>query len=146
MTYRLHDSLGFRLSRAARIQEKRLDAGLRALGLTRVTWCILLAVGNEDLGRPSDIARFIGIDRTATSRALGQMERDGLIARIAGTGDGRTRRVALTASGEDRLKRGEPLAMANNAAMETQLSVSDIERLKGLLDTLIADEPPLDRL
>ena len=32
-TYRLHDSLGYQLSIAARIQEKRLDDGLKALAL-----------------------------------------------------------------------------------------------------------------
>ena len=80
MTYRLHNSLGYRLSRVARIQERRLDLGLRRIGLTRTTWCVLLAVGNEGLSQPSDIAEFIGIDRTATSRALRQMEADDLIA------------------------------------------------------------------
>ena len=93
MKYRLNDSLGYRLSRVARIQER----SLRMLGLTRTTWCVLLAVGNEGLSQPSDIAEFIGIDRTATSRALRQMEAGGLIVRAAGDRDGRTRRVRLTA-------------------------------------------------
>ena len=115
MTYRLHDSLGFRLSRAARIQERRLDAGLKTLGLTRITWCVLLAVGNEDLAQPSEIADFVGIDRTAASRALRQMEADGLVARHVGEGDGRTREVVLTPLGRDRLTRGEPMAVENNA-------------------------------
>ncbi|MEM1302763.1 MAG: MarR family transcriptional regulator, partial [Pseudomonadota bacterium] len=79
--YRLHDSLGYNLSLAARLQERRLDDGLRSLALTRTNWCILLAVGVEGLSGPSDIAAFVGIDRTATSRALRQMEQAGLIER-----------------------------------------------------------------
>ena len=59
--YRLHQSLGYHLSIAARLQERRLDEQLRMLGLTRTTWCILLAVGNEGLSQPSDIAGFVGI-------------------------------------------------------------------------------------
>ena len=58
---------------------------LRLIGLTRTTWCILLAVGNEGMTQPSDIAAFVGIDRTATSRALRSMESDGLLARHSGT-------------------------------------------------------------
>ena len=78
--YRLHTSLGYHLSLASRLQERRLDEQLKTLGLTRTTWCILLAVGNEGLCQPSDIADFVGIDRTATSRALRHMEDDGLLA------------------------------------------------------------------
>ena len=146
MTYRLHDSLGFRLSRAARIQERRLDAGLKSLGLTRITWCILLAVGNEALTHPSEIADFVGIDRTATSRALRQMEAGGLIDRSAGEQDGRTREVALTELGRRRLAQGEPLAEANAATMAARLSASELEDLKSGLDRLIEGEPALANL
>ena len=75
--YRLHHSIGYHLSLAARLQERRLDGWMRPMGLTRTTWCILLAVANENLTRPSEIAEFVGIDRTATSRALRQMEEIG---------------------------------------------------------------------
>ncbi len=143
MSYRLHDSLGFRLSRAARIQEQRLDAGLKTIGLTRITWCVLLAVANEGLTHPSQIADFVGIDRTATSRALRQMEADGLLARTVGEADGRTREVALTGAGQDRLARGEPMAVENNAAMAARLTEADVEGLKALLDRLIEGEPAL---
>ena len=34
---------------------------------------------HEDLRRLADIARFVGIDRTATSRALRHMEAAGLV-------------------------------------------------------------------
>ncbi|MBV0911717.1 MarR family transcriptional regulator [Rhodobacteraceae bacterium ASV31] len=144
--YRLHDSLGYHLSLAARIQERRLDEGLRALGLTRITWCVLLAVGNEDLTQPSDIAGFVGIDRTATSRALRQMEDAGLIARRSGTGDRRTTEVALTTLGARRLKEGTPLALANNAAMEAKLGPDDAGHLTALLARLVEGEEALKQL
>ncbi|MDU8945217.1 MarR family winged helix-turn-helix transcriptional regulator [Ovoidimarina sediminis] len=146
MTYRLHDSLGFRLSRVARIQERRLDLGLRAIGLTRTTWCVLLAVGNEGLTQPSDIAEFIGIDRTATSRALRQMEAEGLIARTAGDKDGRTRQVNLTKEGQARLKRGTPVAEDNAAKLANRLGEKDVALLKERLDRLIEGEPLLPKL
>lgn len=146
MTYRLHDSLGFRLSRAARIQERRLDAGLRTLGLNRTSWCVLLAVGNEGLAQPSDIADFIGIDRTATSRALRQMEAQGLIGRAAGRDDRRTREVRLTELGRDRLAKGTPMAEGNGAAMAARLSENEMAALKRGLDRLIEGEPALPNL
>ena len=140
MTYRLHASLGYHLSRAARVQERRLEEGLRTLGLTRTTWCILLALGNERLAQPSEIAEFVGIDRTATSRALRAMETHGLISRTAGDGDGRTTEVRLTALGRARLAAGTPMAEANNAVMHARLSPAETEELKRLLSRLTEGE------
>lgn len=140
MTYRLHRSLGYHLSRAARVQERRLDEGLRTLGLTRTTWCILLAVGNEGLTQPSEIAEFVGIDRTATSRALRSMEADGLISREAGNGDGRTTAVILTDLGKQRLARGTPMAIDNNAIMHDRLTPEERDEIIRLLAKLTEGE------
>jgi MarR family transcriptional regulator for hemolysin len=145
--YRLHDSLGYHLSLTARLQERRLDEGLRRLGLTRISWCILLAVGNEGLEQPSDIARFVGIDRTATSRALRQMEEAGLVARKSGTDDRRTTSVRLTALGRQRLAEGTPLAEENGRILEARLEPAERSELRRLLGKLRAgEETPLSRL
>lgn len=111
--YRLHESVLYQLTLTSRMQERRLEEGLRALGLTRITWCVLLAVENEGLTQPSDIAEFIGIDRTATSRALRQMEAAGWVARSGGRPDRRTTTVALTDAGRALLARATPVAEEN---------------------------------
>ena len=138
--YRLHQSLGYQLSLAARLQERRLEEGLRRLGLSRITWCVLLAVGNEGLRQPSDIARFVGTDRTATSRALRQMEADGLIERSSGTGDRRTTSVCLTPLGARRLAEGTPLAEENGRVLEGKLAPGEEAELRRLLAKLRAGE------
>lgn len=138
--YRLHASLGYQLSLTARLQERRFEEGLRALGLTRITWCVLLAVGNEGLRQPSEIATFVGIDRTATSRALRQMEATGLIARHSGTGDRRTTSVELAPEGARRLAAGTPLAEQNNRVMEGRLSEAENAELRRLLTKVRAGE------
>ena len=134
--YHLHQSLGYHLSIAARIQERRLDEQLKTLGLTRTSWCILLAVGNENLSQPSDIADFVGIDRTATSRALRQMEDAGLLARSLGTADKRTRRVVLTDKGETAIAKATPMARDNAEQMSALLASGDEKRLIELLTKL----------
>lgn len=136
--YRLHQSLGYHLSVAARQQERRLDEALRRLGLTRITWCILLATGNEGLTQPSEIAEFVGIDRTATSRALRGMEADGLLKRASGTEDRRTRRVVLTPKGRDLIAKGSVHARENAAHMSQALSGEEEAELKRLLIKLHA--------
>ena len=131
--YRLHQSLGYQLSLAARLQERRLDDWLKPLGMTRTSWCVLLAVGNEGLIHPSAIAKFVGIDRTATSRALRQMEAAGMIARRAGKDDRRMTAVHLTPYGETLLQQGTPLAKHNNAIMEERLGEHENALLRKLL-------------
>ena len=138
--YRLHASLGYNLSLAARLQERRLDDALKTLDLTRTTWCILLAVGNEGLTQPSDIATFVGIDRTATSRALRTMETAGLIEREAGRRDRRTTTVSLTDLGVQRIAQGTPYAVQNNALMRRKLGTEDYGHLVTLLERLTEGE------
>lgn len=135
-TYRLHHSLGYQLSIAARMQERRLDDRLKPHGLTRTTWCMLLAIGNEALSQPSDIADFVGIDRTATSRALRHMEQEGWIDRASGTEDKRTRRVSVTVEGQRLIQQCTPYARENAAVMSNALSDAEEAELKRLLGKL----------
>ncbi|NIZ10140.1 MarR family winged helix-turn-helix transcriptional regulator [Pseudooceanicola sp. HF7] len=138
--YRLHQSLGYWLSLAARLQERRLDEKLREIGLTRITWCILLGLANEGLTQPSELADFVGIDRTATSRALRQMEAAELIERRFGTDDRRTRQISLTEKGEEAVRLGTPFAQENSNVMTDRLGEADAARLVALLKELTEGE------
>ena len=145
--YRLHDAIGYQLTLTARLQERRFETALKTLDLTRITWCVLLAAGDEGLSQPSDIADFIGIDRTATSRALKQMEGSGLITRDEGTGDKRTTRVTLTDLGREKLDQAIPMAVANRTRSENSLTPDELTELRRLLAKLRqGDDTPLKRL
>ncbi|MBR9765011.1 MAG: MarR family transcriptional regulator [Rhodobacteraceae bacterium] len=140
--YRLHDSLGYWLSITARLQERRLDEKLREIGLTRITWCLLLGLANEGLTQPSELADFVGIDRTATSRALRQLEQAGLLSRSSGTGDRRTRQITLTEDGREAVRVGTPFARANGKVMAERLSEGEDAELRRLLRKLTEGEAP----
>lgn len=142
--YRLHDSLGYRLTYAARLNERRFEALLAQTGLTRLMWCVLCALEYERLSRPSDIAEFIGVDRTAISRCLKQMEGAGLIARCAATGDARARDVSATDKGRDALAPATEAAQANAAFWNDKLTAGDRIALLRALDSLAeTDDEPL---
>lgn len=113
-----------------------MDEKLKPHGLSRTTWCILLAIGNEGLAQPSDIADFVGIDRTATSRALRLMEQRGWLERRAGQKDRRTRQIALTKAGQDLVQLCTPYAMANAQVMRDALSEAEEAELKRILAKL----------
>jgi len=138
--YRLHQSLGYQMSLTSRLQERRFDEQLKTLGLTRITWCILLAVEVEEMVNPSDIAAFVGIDRTATSRALRQMETAGMVKRGAGKDDGRTTTVALTDTGRDLHRRATPMARVNAQHWQSKLTAEETTELCRLMNKLRSGE------
>lgn len=145
--YRLHHSVAYLLSVTSRQQERRLEDNLKELGLTRITWCVLLAVGNEKLVHPSKIADFVGIDRTAMSRALRQMEAAGMVARTSGEDDRRMTAVQLTPKGVELLQQGTPSAVGNNAVIEECLTQTELAELRKILHKLRGtDDVPLNRL
>lgn len=136
--YHLHESLGYQLSLAARISERGFEERIAKVGLTRLYWCVLLAVGEEGLQNPSDIASFIGVDRTTVSRCLRGMEGKGLIERACGTGDRRTREVRLTDAGEDALTASIPQAVENANDFASVLSEEEQDHLMHILEKIHA--------
>lgn len=135
------------MSITARLLERGFESRLREIGLTRITWCILLATGPGGLNQPSDIAGFVGIDRTATSRALRQMEDQELIARKGGQDDKRTTRVVLTDKALGLLDRASKFARDNAARFNAKLTSKETADLRALLAKLRSGEDcPLSRL
>jgi DNA-binding MarR family transcriptional regulator len=140
LRYGLHDSIGFQATFAARLVERRVEEALRNFGLTRIGWCILLAVAEEGLKNPSDIAAFVGIDRTATSRALRALESEGLISRAIGREDRRMTEVSMTDAGYDRMIQAVPVCSENMEHFNAKLSVEERAELKRLLGKLCEGE------
>lgn len=138
--YDLHASIGFQATLSARSFERRLEENLKTIGLSRLQWCVLLAVGAEGRHRPSQIAEFIGIDRTATSRALRSLEKDGLIERRPDRMDRRVTQVLLSETGREKLALALPIAAENNAHFSKKLSTDEIKMLGRLLVKLRAGD------
>ncbi len=136
----LRDSIGHHITRTARLVERRVEGALRHYNLTRVGWCILLAVEEEKLKNPSEIAHFIGIDRTATSRALRQLENEGLIAREMGREDRRTTEVSLTQEGRIRMREAMPHCVENVDHFNAKLTDAESRELRRLLALLASGE------
>jgi len=139
-SYDLHDSLGYQITLLARITERRFEQALTPLGLSRVTWCVLLALGQQGLDSPSAIAGYIGIDRTATSRALRRLERDGCISRKGGTQDRRMTEVSITSLGRQKLAAATEAAQGNAHYFSQKLSWYERDSLKTIIATLMEGE------
>jgi MarR family transcriptional regulator, transcriptional regulator for hemolysin len=139
-TYDLHASLGYQLTLLSRINERKFEQHLAPLGLTRVKWCVLLAVDQQGLKNPSDIAEYIGIDRTATSRALRALDDDGLISRSSGPDDKRMTEVALTKQGGSVLAKAIAAAKSNAHHFNEKLSWYEQTTLTEIIQKLMQGE------
>lgn len=142
--YDLHSGLGYRLSLAARLNQLEFESELTTLGITRQMWCVLIAVGQRQISRPTEIAAYIGINRTAASRSIRQMAQRALLERRNGTKDKRTNDVILTEKGVETLQKALPMAQNAQNSLRSRLSSGELSQLSDLLDKLIqSDNPPV---
>ena len=91
------------LRQAARHISQLYDQHLAEVGLRTTQYSILAKLGRLGAMPISKLAVTMVMERTALSRAIGPLERDGLVKVGAGP-DGRTRSVKLTPTGQARLK------------------------------------------
>ena len=138
--YHLRERLGFRLSRAARMMQERLEEGLAEHGLTRLKWCILSGVELEGHIAPSDLADHVGVARPVISRILKVMTKDGLITRTLSEDDGRGRRIEVTDLGREKIKLCWPMVERNQQHFAVKLDPHQMAVFDELLRTLMEGE------
>ena len=131
--YRAQDNLGFCLSRAALIMQTAVNSALSDVGLSRLSWTVLASICFDSVDSPSQLAKFIGLERTTVSRIITQLEKDGFVTRQPNQRDGRGHKVELTARGH-KVCEHAPLLIQN--AMRPYLvdvSENEVGQLIGLL-------------
>jgi DNA-binding MarR family transcriptional regulator len=138
--YQLRSGLGFRLTRTARLMERHYERLLGELGLSRITWCVLVMVGLYGIRKPSAMAEFLSIDRTVISRALREMEKQRLLVRECRDGDRRGRDVSLTATGYVKLETFLPQAMSTSDYFKSKLTPDEFAQLNVILDKMMDGE------
>ncbi|WP_136658929.1 MarR family winged helix-turn-helix transcriptional regulator [Nitratireductor sp. XY-223] len=138
--YRLHTRLGYKVSRLARLMEAQLDEMISPFGVTRLMWCILSGVGLEDVRTPSALADYVGIARSAVSRALRTMEDMGLISRCGADGDGRGVEIRLTERGRSVMEQCRPLVEQLNDHFTDKIAQDELAAVLRLVDALSAGE------
>ncbi len=137
--YTLHNRIGFKVTRLARIMEARLEKQLSEHGITRLMWCVLRGVGMENVTTPSGLADYICITRPAVSRLLKTMEERGLLART-GMDDKRFTEVALTKLGEEKTRVCHVLVRELNDHFAGKLDPGIYETFMTAIDELTQDE------
>ena len=138
--FTLHNRVGFKVTRLARIMEAGLEKQLSEHGVTRLMWCVLRGVGLENVNTPSGLAQYICIARPAISRLLKAMEKRGYVERSGIYNDKRFTEVALTELGIEKMKVCHVLVRELNEHFARKLDTKTYDILMDAIDKMTEDE------
>ncbi len=133
------DGLGYCLSRAAMLIQNGVDEALVEVDLSRLSWIILACIHFDGIQSPSQIARFVGLERTAASRLISRLEELGYVKRETDSDDGRGYRVIPTRRGIVVCNKAPSLIQSGMRPYLTDLSENDVQQLIGLLKRVGSD-------
>jgi len=122
----------FNVRRTARAVTRLYDEALQPSGLRSTQFVMLVSIhAHGRIGLPG-LAAEMGLDRSAVTRRLKTLEREGLV-RVSPSPAAGPSQVALTAKGRRKLERTTPLWQAVQDRFEAELGK---RRWRGMLDDL----------
>jgi DNA-binding MarR family transcriptional regulator len=124
------------LRQAARHLSQIYDRHMAKAGLRGTQYSILSKLGRLGPLPIGKLADALVIERTALGRAIGPLERDGLLTVGAGP-DARTRSVGLTAKGEARLKEAAVHWRQAQKEFESAYGADEAEALRASLRRVV---------
>jgi DNA-binding MarR family transcriptional regulator/GNAT superfamily N-acetyltransferase len=99
---------------------------------------LLYELGERGPATAAALAQVLETDPAQVSRAVGRLERAGLVTRVRDARDGRARRLTPTATGRREFKRLDALSRARTGALVTPLADDARARLLAALTTVEA--------
>jgi len=99
----------------------------------------VLAILRDRQGSMSDLATYLGLDKSTISGLVDRAEKRGLLRRTQNPLDGRGVDVALTARGSELAERGAATVAQALSPLTETLSVAEARRLTSLLERMLGD-------
>lgn len=128
--------LCFAAQQAARRLARRFDKAFLAEGITNQQFSLMMALSGPKPPKLTQLAPFLGMDRTTLTAALAKLERRGLARSTPDETDKRTRRSVLTEEGRAVLARAAPIWKREHAALESELAGIDAKALRHSLTAI----------
>jgi DNA-binding MarR family transcriptional regulator len=128
------------LRQAARHVSQFYDQYLTSTGLRTTQFSILAKLKGLGPMTINALARVLVMDRTTLGRTMLPLERDGLIAIRDGILDRRSKELAVTKAGTERLQRAAKLWVEAQKEFEKRFGAARAADLRGLLDEVVSCE------
>jgi DNA-binding MarR family transcriptional regulator len=126
------------LRQAARHVTQFYDQSLAPTGLRITQFSILAKLKRLGPLTINALARELVMDRTTLGRTMLPLERDGLIAVKEGTVDRRSKELAVTKTGAERLRRATKLWVEAQKEFEERFGAKRAAHLRGLLGKVVS--------
>ena len=140
--------VGLLVARTAKTLDHAFDDVLAAVGGTRSTWLILLAVKSGGGRTQSGIAERVGISGPTLTHHLDRLETARLVVRTRDPDNRRLQSISLTAGGDALFFRLRDAAVAFDRRLRTGISDAETTELRRLLSALhdnVATTQPLTK-
>ena len=121
---------------AARAVTRAYDEALRPAGLRATQLLVLVAVAIDGAMSITELAKFMGMDRTTLTRNLRPLEDEKLVA-LGAEGRHRSRTLEITRQGRARLRQAMPLWEKAQKSLRAKLGEAAWARLHDDFDQLI---------
>src|SRR6202453_1893702 len=102
----------------------------------------VLAILRDRRVKMSELADYLGLDKSTISGLVDRAEKRGLLQRAPNTADGRAVDVFLTAEGRELTERGAAQIAGSLSPMTSKLSRAEARRLTALLETILDGQGP----
>jgi MarR family transcriptional regulator for hemolysin len=134
--------IGLLVSATAKLLSSEFDAALAAVGGSRPTWLVLLALKADRHRTQGELAEAVGIRQPTLSHHLDGLEREGLVRRERTADNRRVQRVTVTEAGEALFLRLRRAAAAFDGRLRAGLDDAEVTELRRLLAQLAENAPP----
>ena len=132
--------LGYRLWRVHYLWHRHIERSLKALGLTRTQYLLLVAtyhlITKGEAPSQIRLSNFTLVEKMMVSKTLRTLEQRGYLSRRPTPTDRRANRLQITAAGEELLGRACAVSAEAHAKFFEVLG-DDRKRIDGLLSALI---------
>jgi DNA-binding MarR family transcriptional regulator len=136
----VHDRLGYLLKHAQLRLGALSGTALQPYGIDGRQLAVLIAIDDPVPRSQQEIARHLDVDRTSMVAVVDDLERKGLAERRSAPGDRRKNVVALTAAGEDTIRRATKASDAAEREFLATLSAGDAATFRRLLRSVVTVE------
>lgn len=128
--------IGLLVAQTAKALDRAFDEALAAVGGSRPTWLILLAVKSGAGRTQSGIAERVGISGPTLTHHLDGLEAGGLVVRTRNPDNRRLQSISLTAAGDALFFLLRDAAVSFDRRLRTGISDTETTELRRLLITL----------
>lgn len=145
LPFRLANSPFYLMARAISKATRGIDTALGATRFSQTQWRVLITLSERGALSIGDLATAIFVESSAVGRAVGRMERDGLVRRARDRVDRRITRVSLTLEGRLKMEELRAVVAAELDRLLDGFSAEDVQTLNAWLARISNSADEIER-